>query len=486
MRDENKKRTGWTGRRALAAGFIALAAALALLALLLGLDARHVRFYMNRSEEISVPYGQPYEDPGVRAVTVGRLSGEGRRELPVQVSGEVDAWTLGEYELNYTARSLLHSYSVRRVVHVVDEKAPAIVLEHREDYHPSWLEGYEEEGWSAYDELDGDLTAAVRVEEQGDTRVYTVADAAGNEARAVRELPYSIGTPILTLLGGDYIELRQGTAFSDPGLLAADARGNDLGLYVQKEGAVDTEEPGDYTLRYWIENALGERVEATRQVHVEPLRNPDRAEPGDRVICLTFDDGPGPYTDALLDVLKRYNVRATFFVTCRYPDYFDCIGRAAREGHSVGVHSASHRYSKIYASEEAFFEDFDEVQRLILAQTGSESAICRFPGGSSNTVSRFNRGIMTRLTQALDEIGYVWFDWNVSSGDAGETTSSEQVFQNIVSGCEGKDYAIVLQHDIKDFSVAAVERVIRWGLEQGYVFEALNESSEPVRHQLAN
>ncbi len=93
---------------------------------------------------------------------------------------------------------------------------------------------------------------------------------------------------------------------------------------------------------------------------------------------------------------------------------------------------------------------------------------------------------MSRLTERMSEEGYVYFDWNVSSGDAGGTSSTEQVFQNIVDGCSARRVSVVLQHDVKEFSVAAVERVIIWGLTNGYSFAALDETTKPVHHKLAN
>lgn len=464
---------------------IALALLLFALAALLRYDARHVRFYMNEPAEITVAYGKPYEEPGVRAVAVGRVSGESENELPVRVTGEVDTQTMGDYALHYEARVMLRSFSVERLVHVKDTTPPVITLAHGEEI-PNWFEGYTEEGYTAFDDVDGDLTDRVQIRELGDTRLYSVADAAGNQTVAVRQIPYSIGKPRLVLEGGENLLVKASFRFEDPGFTARDARGNDLHDLVQVEGEVVPYTPGVYTLRYWLENALGERVEAVRTVTVEALRNPDTVDPEGKVIYLTFDDGPSACTDRLLDILAQYNVRATFFVTARYPDYYDCIGRASREGHSIGVHSASHDYYRIYASEEAFFDDFNAVEELIYEQTGSYAQISRFPGGSSNTVSRFNRGVMTRLASAVEGMGVQYFDWNVSSGDAGDTTSTRQVLANIIDGCSAQRVSVVLQHDTKDFSVAAVEQVIVWGLNNGYVFAPLDATSPTTHHRIAN
>lgn len=205
-----------------------------------------------------------------------------------------------------------------------------------------------------------------------------------------------------------------------------------------------------------------------------------------KTIYLTFDDGPSPYTDALLDVLAKYNAKATFFVTATFPEYEDCIGRAYREGHAIGVHTASHDYYSIYASEEAFFKDFFIVEDIIYGQTGKYSRLFRFPGGSSNTVSRFNPGIMSRLAKAMTDMGYKYFDWDVSSGDAGETTKTSVVIENVIARCTGRTTAVVLQHDIKNFSVDAVEKIILWGLQNGYTFAALDLTSPGAHQEIAN
>lgn len=202
------------------------------------------------------------------------------------------------------------------------------------------------------------------------------------------------------------------------------------------------------------------------------------------VIYLTFDDGPGKYTQELLDVLDRYNVKVTFFVTKAGDS--NLIGEEFRRGHSVGIHSATHDYDDIYSSEDAYFADLEKMSDIIYEQTGERTKLLRFPGGSSNRVSSFNPGIMTRLTEAVRERGYQYFDWNVLSGDAGETTDTDEIVKNVIDGCTDRSASVVLQHDIKGYSVAAVERIIQWGLENGYTFERLTVDSPSAHHRINN
>lgn len=449
-------------------------------------DARHVRFYLSGAREQTLEYGEQYTEPGVYAVTTGRLFGEGTRRLPIETSGTVDLTKLGSYELEYTANFAFGSYTTTRRITIVDTTPPTIELKTVDGYEASWMTGYEEEGYTASDNYDGDITSRVERREEEGRIVYTVSDSSGNRASVERSLSSMDAPPTITLKGESDMTISARMSFEDPGFLALDGQGTDVSELVTVTGGVTPYIAGVYTLTYSLVNSLGEEVTATRTVNVIPVNNPDTVDPEGKTIYLTFDDGPGPYTSRLLDILANYNVRATFFVTAAMEKHYDEIGRAYREGHSIGVHTYSHNYSNIYSSEDAFFQDFNSMQEIIMAQTGSYAEICRFPGGSSNTVSRFNPGIMSRLAQALTDLGYCYFDWNVSSGDAGDTSDTSQIIANIEEGCAQHNYSVVLQHDIKDYSVSAVEQVIIWGLQNGYTFRALDRSSPAVRHGIAN
>ena len=184
----------------------------------------------------------------------------------------------------------------------------------------------------------------------------------------------------------------------------------------------------------------------------------------------------------LLNILKEYNVKATFFVTGNGNREY--IKKAYNEGHSIGIHTYSHVYKNVYASEEAYFNDLEKVQKIIKEQTGEESRLVRFPGGSSNTVSRFNKGIMTRLSKELERRGYKYFDWNVSSSDTVKSNSDD--IANTVIRRLKKGNNVVLQHDTKYYSVKAVRKIIEYGLANGYTFAKLDVTSPTVHHGINN
>ena len=460
--------------------------ALTLAAVLL-IDGRTVRFYLSGEDEMRIEYGTPFQDPGVCAVTTGRLFGEGKKQLPIKTEGTVDPTRLGPQVLRYSTSYLFSDYSVERCVNVVDTTPPVIELKHIEGYAPTWMTGYAEEGYSAWDAVDGNLTGKVQREKLSDRVRYTVRDSAGNVSQVERIMPIiSYQPPRIVLLGEEDCVMQAGLWYTDPGVRIEDDFGTDLSPYLVTEGQVTPWFAGDYQIRYSVTSEMGETVSAVRNVHVLPVSMPEQKTPAEKTIYLTFDDGPGPYTSRLLDVLDRYGVKATFFVTAQDPRYYDQIGRAFRAGHSIGVHTTCHEYNTIYASEYAFFEDFFNMEEIIKQQTGDYTRLFRFPGGSSNTVSNFNPGIMTRLSRAMNDMGYQYYDWNVYSGDAGETTSTTQIAKNIKDGCAQHKFSVVLQHDIKDFSVSAVESVIQWGLENGYSFKALQLDSPDAHHSLNN
>lgn len=293
------------------------------------------------------------------------------------------------------------------------------------------------------------------------------------------EIP--ITAPIITLIGGDSIRVEADFSFSEPGYFADDYLRNDLTARVKVEGEVIPYLVGTYQIRYSVTDDDGRSTTVVRSVEVVPVQMPEIVMPPEKTVYLTFDDGPCGYTEKLLDVLKKYDAKATFFIIGN-KGRKDLIKRAYEEGHAIGVHSYTHEYKEIYASEEAFFEDFWKTQEVIKEQTGSYSRIFRFPGGSANTASRRNKGIMTRLTKIMEDLGYRYFDWNVTAGDSGKNYTEADVRMRVINGLrKHTDYAIVLQHDIHYLSVRAVESILKWGRENGYTFLALDLTS-PVLH----
>ena len=158
------------------------------------------------------------------------------------------------------------------------------------------------------------------------------------------------------------------------------------------------------------------------------------------------------------------------------------------EGHTIALHTASHTYSIVYASVDSYFNDLNIVSERVKNITGVESKIIRFPGGSSNTVSRkYSSGIMSYLTSEVLKRGYRYYDWNVSSGDAaGGSPTASMIYDNVVSNLSKNRVNMVLMHDIKTYTRDALRDIIRYGKENGYVFDKITQNTEMITQRVNN
>ncbi len=203
-------------------------------------------------------------------------------------------------------------------------------------------------------------------------------------------------------------------------------------------------------------------------------------------IYLTFDDGPSQYTEDLLSVLKKHNVKATFFVTFDSPEHEYLIGKAYDSGHAIGAHAYHHIYSEVYADEESYFNDLGKIQDVIKRQTGQETKYIRFPGGSSNRVSeKYQKGIMTILTNKVTELGYRYFDWNAASHDSSEK-DPKIILKNAKRCIMNVDSAVILFHDSKPTTPKIIDKLISWGLRHGCKFLPIDDNTPDIHHEIVN
>lgn len=220
---------------------------------------------------------------------------------------------------------------------------------------------------------------------------------------------------------------------------------------------------------------------------VQPGREVGTTEQSDeKVVYLTLDDGPSQNTQKVLDILDKYNAKATFFVTGAMPEYKDMIKVAYDKGHTIGMHTYSHDYAKVYASVDSYFQDLDQVAQIVKEEIGYVPCFIRFPGGSSNTISAsYTKGIMSTLTKEVQARGYQYYDWNGSSGD-GAVRTTEQLVAQATSFHDNN--IVLLSHDsaAKDTTVEALPQIIEYYQSQGYVFKALDLNSYVAHHGVNN
>ena len=208
------------------------------------------------------------------------------------------------------------------------------------------------------------------------------------------------------------------------------------------------------------------------------------AEEGDiPMVYLTFDDGPSDNTDAILDILDDYNVKATFFVVGNDTEtYGDAYRRIVDEGHTIGMHSYSHNYSKLYQSADSFAADYDKIHDLILNTTGVDTKYYRFPGGSSNKVSNSSMSVFINY---LNEKGVIYYDWNVASGDAtSQAFTTDELVDNVMNDVVKYKTSVVLLHDAsnKDVTVEALPRLIESLNEAGAMILPITDETTVIQH----
>ncbi|MCI9417514.1 MAG: polysaccharide deacetylase [Eubacterium sp.] len=218
----------------------------------------------------------------------------------------------------------------------------------------------------------------------------------------------------------------------------------DESAYFDLEGAAE-----EYDDDYSIAQAVNQQ---------ENLAGPQDAHK----VYLTFDDGPSSNTSQILDILKKYNYKATFFVIGKEDEESrELYKRIVEEGHTLAMHSYSHKYNALYDSVDSFDEDFSRIQNYLFEVTGQECLFYRFPGGSSNHVSNAD---MKKFISYLNDRQITYFDWNVSSGDAtSQAYTPEELVENVMEDVVKYKTSIVLMHDssTKASTVKALEPMIK-------------------------
>lgn len=370
---------------------------------------------LNGSKVLTINYNEEYEELGAKGSYFGI-----DKTKSIKTEGKVDTSKPGKYEIKYSLKVLLFKETVTRTIEVVDNVAPTLTLKGSETINQKLNDNFSEPGFTAEDEIDGDISSQVTV-----------------------------------------------------------------------EGNVDTTKEGTYELSYKIKDKAGNETTVNRKVIVYKKIDVNSGSSAPGVIYLTFDDGPNSNTTSkILDILKDEGVKATFFVTCNGPD--SLIEREYKEGHAIGLHTCSHEWT-IYSSETSYYNDLNKVKDRVKRLTGQETNLIRFPGGSSNTVSKhYATGIMTRLSNSVLENGYRYYDWNVCGEDAGNCAKSSVsdkktcVYNYTVNGLSKSRANIVLLHDIKTYTVDALRDIIRYGKNNGYVFDVLSSDVAMVRFKVHN
>lgn len=404
----------------------------------------------------------------------------------VDIQSAADIEKLGSYTVTYTCRD--HEYQA--TVRVEDTTPPTLKLK---PYTTDLVEDITPE---KFVEEASDLTevtvrfkdpAAWESEDTHSAGTYNVevaaVDTSGNETVQTATLTREEDTDAPVVQGVANVEVLQGrTVDFEEGITVTDNMDPDPQFSVNSD-SVDFATPGTYEVIYTTKDRSGNEGTTVCKVTVRKDRDYNR-----KVVYLTFDDGPSAHTDKILEILDKYNARATFFVTGNNQKHNDVLKRIVDQGSVVALHTYTHNYAEVYASEDAYFADLQKISDMVEEATGVKSKLIRFPGGSSNTVSaEYCPGLMTKLTQAVQEKGYQYFDWNCDSTDAsGNNIPVDTIVDNATSSTAQHINILMHDTDAKGTTVEALPDIIEYYRDQGYAFEALTVDSYGAHHSVNN
>ena len=238
-----------------------------------------------------------------------------------------------------------------------------------------------------------------------------------------------------------------------------------------------------------LENKTTESKPANTEKENKTTTSQTSTSNGKSIAYLTFDDGPSSITHSVLDILKKYNVKATFFVINSGNYNKATLQREVNEGHTIGLHAYDHNYAIAYKDDNSYLDGIDKLRAKVKADTGFDSHYIRFPGGSSNTISkRYSKGIMSRITKTAKQRGYKYYDWNVDDDDAGRARTADDCYNNVIKELRPNRSNIVLMHDFGTNKkiLEALPRIIEYCQKNGYKMLPIDDNTPEIHHGISN
>ena len=407
----------------------------------------------------------------------------------IQVDNQVDNGKLGKYQIHYSYQQKTYSLTV----YIDDMLAPQFEIQNKTILKNETVKPEE---------------LVKNIQDDSDTKVYfvkeyifdeektyqvgvVVEDSYGNKTEKNayiqvqnqdKQPPTVTGLTPITLLIGDEIDLKKDVVVKDDH--------DESPLLTIDDSKLNIRQMGEYEVYYHVKDASGNEDTLIRKVEVlSQYDNREALKDGIKTCYLTFDDGPSLNTKEILDILDQYHIKATFFVTGTSPKDFHYIKEAYQKGHIIGLHTYSHDYEYIYSSLKNYISDLNKIKDVVYQQIGKNVDLIRFPGGSSNLVSKkYNEGIMTRLTKKVIDLGYQYYDWTSINGDGEGIKTVDGLIKKAKEEIGEQEDIMFLMHDsgTQENTVKALPDILDYLIEQGYVFQVLDETSPTFHHHVQN
>ena len=392
----------------------------------------------------------------------------------VKISGNIDTNKIGTYEIKYQ----LNTYKKMCKVSVKDTKAPELKVK---AYKADMKEDVKPESFVESVKDDSKVSISFKkkpTKDKEQTITIIAEDEYGNKTMKETTLTLAKDTE-KPVIHTDTISVYVGENPNYKSHIEVTDNLDSKPKIKIDSSKIKTKKAGTYKLFVTATDRSGNKAKAQINVTVE--------EPN-KVVYMTFDDGPSENTDKILKILKKYDAKATFFVTGNNQKYNDSIRKAAKQGNTIALHTYTHDYATVYSSTEAYFNDLQQISDMVKKITGKAPKYIRFPGGSSNTISaQYSQGIMSKLDSMVHERGYEYFDWNCSSGDAASNSVLAQTIVDNSTNCN-LDQIMLLFHDSspKTSTVEALPAIIENYRSRGYVFKAISDDTPIFHHGINN
>lgn len=206
------------------------------------------------------------------------------------------------------------------------------------------------------------------------------------------------------------------------------------------------------------------------KIDVSCLENTDSNE---KIVYITFDDGPNKNTPKILDLLSKYNMKATFFLLeGKIESNPEIVKKILSEGHSIGLHGKTHEKSLFYANSSSALKEITSTRVSLHKAVGHDTSIVRVPYGSKPllTEAQYN---------SLVSNGYKLWDWNIDSTDTHENTSSSKIIKNTIGQLKNFKTPIILFHD-KQITVEALPSILEHLQDNNYSSKTINQEEIPL------
>lgn len=407
----------------------------------------------------------------------------------IEIINNVDRKSTGKYTIIYK----YNKYQFTLTVYMDDTLAPIVEVQNKKILINTKINPM-----SLIKRIDDDSSVSVRFKENyvfNEVKTYRVTILIEDSYKNITEAstyvlveekddkaPTISALSKMTILMGDEVDLKKGVTIQDefdnyPSLTIDDSM-----LNIHKIG--------EYKVYYMVEDVSHNQAVYTRIVEVLS-RYDDRPAviDGKKTCYLTFDDGPSPNTALILDILKSYGIKATFFVTATSPKDFMYIKEAYLDGHAIGLHCFNHDYEYVYKSLKNYIQDLNKIKEVVYKQIGVYPSIIRFPGGSSNQVSKkYNKGIMKRLVKKVIDLGYQYYDWSSINGDGENIKTVQGLVKKAKEEVIGKEDVMFLMHDSgnSENTVKALPKILDYLIDEGFQFELIDEYSPTFHHTVKN